>query len=64
MWIYLRKRDATITEKNKKEWFREGATLMTVEEAVVYAKLFDKSFFSGGSREADDVEDEFNAMLK
>lgn len=37
---------------------------MTVEEAVIYAKLFDKTFFSGGSLDADDVESEFNAMLK
>ena len=64
MWIYTRDKDTSITEKNKNEWFRQGATLMTVEEAVVFAKLFDKSFFSGGSLEADNVESEFNEMLK
>lgn len=64
MWIHKRDKDTSITEKNKKEWFRQGATLMTVEEAVVYGKLFDKSFFSGGTRAADEVKDEFNEMLK
>ena len=64
MWIYERKKTGALTEKNKKEWFRQGATLMTVEEAVVYGKLFDKSFFSGGGPEADSVEGEFNKMLK
>lgn len=64
MWIYERKETGALTEKNREEWFRQGATLMTVEEAVVYGKLFDKSFFSGGSTKEDSVEDEFNAMLK
>lgn len=64
MWIYERKETGALTEKNRKEWFTYGATIMTVEEAVIYGKLFDKSFFSGGSTKGDEVEDEFNAMLK
>lgn len=64
MWIHMAKEDIKMTEKNKKIWFYEGGTaLMTVEEASVYAKLFDKFFLSGGSLEADSVEDEFNAGL-
>ena len=65
MWIHMAEEDIKMTEKNKKIWFYEGGTaLMTVEEASVYAKLFDKFFISGGSLEADSVEDEFNARLK
>ena len=65
MWIFeSTDKDMKMTEKNKKTWFYDGPALMTVEEATVYAKLFDKFFLSGGSLEADDVEDEFNARLK
>ncbi|MCH5291982.1 MAG: hypothetical protein J1D88_09565 [Treponema sp.] len=65
MWVFeSTDKDMKMTEKNKKTWFCDGSALMTVEEATVYAKLFDKTFFSGGSLEADGVESEFNAMLK
>ena len=65
MWIFeSTNKDLKMTEKNKKFWFYDGPALMTVEEATVYAKLFDKFFISGGSLAADDVEDELNEMLK
>ena len=64
MWIYERKKRGALTEKNKEYWFQQGAALMTVEEAIVYGKLFDKFFFSDDTPASDEVEDEFNRMLK
>lgn len=65
MWIFKSTdKDMKMTEKNKKTWLCDGPALMTVEEASVYAKLFDKFFISGGSLDADNAETELNARLK